>query len=856
MNQYRLPTAIVPSRYDIHLAPDLEAASFDGHETIALEVRELAEEIVLNAAELEIHSAQVEDGAGGRWTCAVRLDEATERLHLKPPQPLAPGNWHLSLSFRGTLNDRLRGFYRATSKDSNGQSRIMATTQFESTDARRAFPCWDEPSLKAVFALTLAIDPELKAVSNTRVQSESLENGRKVVRFADTIRMSTYLVALAVGRLAIPSEIMVGGTPTRVITLPGKEHLIGFAQAIGEHSLRYFEDYFDLAYPGDKLDHLGLPDFAAGAMENFGLVTYRDSALLLDEHASTLGERGYVADVIAHEISHMWFGDLVTMAWWNGTWLNEAFATFMAVKAVDVWRPEWDRWTEFGVSRALALDADGSHHTRPIEFPVESPADAKAMFDVLTYEKGGSVLRMLEQHIGEATFRDGVREYLRRHAYSNADTLDLWKALGEVAGKGVPELMHGWVFQPGYPLIDVRRGPGGLHLSQQRFTYLPSDERPEGAPVPDQRWIVPLQIRLHSAAGPTTVHHLLEGAGATLPAPADLGWALVNAGGNGFYRVRYSPDLLAELLGHLTELTALERFNLLNDTWALTQAGLFGIADFLDLTQRYQDETDRNVWTVLLGALGSLRNMIEADLEESFAAFVRQRLASAQARLGLLPDSAEDDLTRQLRGELLQALGILGEAIDVQRWAAELYSAGNEEGTVDADLWRAALAIRAHTGNESHFEEFFQRYESHPDPQEQRRARAALLEFRPEALVRRNLEQTLDGRYRVQDAPYQVMALLRHSHSRALAWQHLKSRWPEMREKYAEHSAQRIWEGSVELTRPQWEAEVREYVSRIKLDLGGKVVEQTLERLHAGVVMVLRETAALRDYLTSRFGSN
>jgi puromycin-sensitive aminopeptidase len=852
VNPHRLPTSIVPSRYDIRLAPDLEAASFEGQETIALEVLEPMEEVVLNAVELRIESAHVENGAGQRWTCAFRLDEASERLHLRPPQSLAPGSWRLSLTFRGTLNERLRGFYRIRYQDPGGQPRLLAATQFESTDARRAFPCWDEPSFKAVFSLTLAIDPDLAAVANTGVMSEAVENGRKVVGFADTMRMSSYLVAFAVGQLEIPPAKVVGRTPTRVITLPGKEHLIGFAQEIGEHSLRYFEDYFGLPYPGDKLDHIGLPGFAMGAMENVGLITYRDSALLLDAQNSALAERGYVADVIAHEISHMWFGDLVTMAWWNGLWLNEAFATFMAVKAVDAWRPEWERWTEFGVARALALDADGLHYTRSIEFPVESPTDAEAMFDVLTYEKGGSVLRMLEQHIGEATFRDGVREYLRRHAYSNADTLDLWKALGDVAGQEVPDLMHGWVFQPGHPLIDVRREPNGLHLHQQRFTYLPAEARPEGAPPPDQRWKVPLQIRLHSSGGPAAVRHLMDEAEVTLPTPADLRWAVVNAGGNGFYRVRYSPDMLGELLGHLTELTALERFNILNDTWALTQAGLFRIADFLDLTQRYQNETDRNVWTVLLRALGSLRNLIEVESEQPFAAFVRDRLASAAARLGVQPVSGENDLTRQLRGELLQARGTLGEAAEVQRWAAELYLAGNAGGTIDPDLWRAALTIRAHTGGESHYEEFFKRYESHPDPQEQRRARAALLAFRPEALVRRNLERTMDGRYRLQDAPYQVMASLMQPHSRGPAWEHLKRRWPEMMEKFPEFIFQWLWHGIIGLNRPEWEADVREYVARVKLDLGGKIVQQTLERLHVGVVMYQRETAALRDYLTAQ----
>jgi puromycin-sensitive aminopeptidase len=361
---------------------------------------------------------------------------------------------------------------------------------------------------------------------------------------------------------------------------------------------------------------------------------------------------------------------------------------------------------------------------------------------------------------------------------------------------------------------------------------------------------------LQSTEGPTTVRHLLQDVEAVLPAPADLRWAVVNAGGNGFYRVRYSPDLLEPLLDHLNELTALERFNLLNDTWALTKAGLSPIADFLDLTQRFQDETDRNVWTVLLGALGSLRNLIDPDLEPAFAAFVRDRLASAAARLGVLPVAGENELTRQLRGELLQGLGVLGQAHEVHHWAAELYSLGNAERKVDSDLWRAALTVRAHTGDESLFEEYFQRYESHPDPQEQRRARAALLAFRPEALVRRNLERTMDGRYRLQDAPNQVTAALMQPHSRGLAWQHLKARWPEMTEKFPRFIFQWVWLGVTELSRPEWEAEVREYVTRIKLDLGGKIVQQYLERLHVGVLMYQRETPALRDYLVSRFGSD
>ena len=855
MDPYRLPSSTVPSRYDIRLIPDLEAASFEGQVTIGLEVLQPAEEIVLNAAELKINSAQLEDATGERWPCAVRLDETTERLHLKPARQLTAGSWQLSLSFQGNLNDRLRGFYLIKYTDAEGRERTLAATQFASTDARRAFPCWDEPSFKSVFSLTLAVSPDLQAVANSPVLSEALEDGRRVIRYTDTIRMSTYLVAFAVGDLVFSPAVIAGQIPMRVISLPGKDHLKGFAQAIGAHSLSYFEDYFGLPYPGEKLDHLGVPDFAAGAMENLGLITYRDAALLLDEQASSLAERSWVADVVAHEVSHMWFGDLVTMAWWNGIWLNEAFATFMSVKAVDAWKPEWDRWTEFGVARAAALAIDGLHHTRPIEFPVVSPRDTEAMFDVLTYEKGGSVLRMLEQHIGEEVFRDGVREYLRRHAYSNAETHDLWKALGDVAGSDVPQIMQGWVFQPGYPLIDVRRERDGLHLSQQRFTYLPADERPEGAPPPDQRWKVPLQVRLHSRDNQTTVQYRLDETEAVLPAPPDLRMAVANAGGNGFYRVRYSPDLLAELLAQLPGLAALERFNLLDDSWALAQAGLVSMADFLDLTERYQNERDRNVWTVMLRVLRGLRNLIDDELTAAFAAFVRNRLAPASSRLGQQPAAGEDELTRQLRGELLEMLGTHGEAVEVQRWAAEVYSSASAGETVDADLWRAALTVHAHTGDEDLFEEVFRRYELGPDPQEQRRARSALLEFRPEPVVRRQLERTLDGRFRTQDAPYQLMSLLMQPHSRALAWEHLKSHWPEMKEKYPEFALQWIWRGIVELSRPEWEADVRDYVRRVGLDLGGKTLQQSLERLHVGAVMRQREAVPLRDYLVSRFSS-
>src|SRR5580765_2122049 len=603
---YRLPTMVVPSRYDIRLEPDLEAATFAGHETIAITVSEPVGEILLNAAELVIRSVSVQTTDGQTVEGSASLDETAERARLAFPSPIPPGEHRLTLTFTGILNDRLHGFYRSTYKDAAGASHTIAATQFEATDARRGFPCWDEPAFKAVFGVTLVIPEALVAVSNARVTGESPAGaGRKAVAFADTIRMSTYLVAFVVGDLEATDPVMVGATPLRVWCVPGKRHLARVAQQIGAFSLEFFEQYYGLPYPGDKLDMLAIPDFAAGAMENLGAITYRETALLVDEAAASHAERERVADVVAHEIAHMWFGDLVTMLWWNGIWLNEAFATFMELLAVDAWKPEWKRWVTFGVSRAAAMGVDGLINTRPIEFEVKAPKECEAMFDLLTYEKGASVLRMLEQHIGPEVFRDGVRLYLERHQFGNAETTDLWKALGEASRQPIPEVMDGWIFHPGYPLVSVEAEGQGLRLSQRRFTYLGEDAA--------GRWGIPVVLRAWVKRGIIEKHVLLDGDDLVVPLPAAPDWAIVNAGGHGFYRVSYAPPLLKKLSGALPRLSPIERFNLVSDGFALAQSGAMIAAEYLELSARFTEETDRNVWAAITGSLAYLNRVIAPE---------------------------------------------------------------------------------------------------------------------------------------------------------------------------------------------------------------------------------------------------
>ena len=862
MDHFRLPRSVVPGRYEIRLEPDLPSGTFAGAETIEVMVREPVSEIVLNAAELTIQEVTIQDSRGAVLKGTAALEEETERARLRFPETLGPGPWRLSLAFTGILNDKLRGFYRSrvkVSRPSPGEGAgaadgsdetLLAVTQFEATDARRAFPCWDEPAFKAVFQATLVIEEGLTAISNTRVVSEEPipGTGRKAVRFAPTIRMSSYLVAFVVGRLVATEAALVDGTPIRIWCAPGKMPLARFAQAVATFSLRFFQEYYGLPYPGDKLDLIAIPDFAFGAMENLGAITFRETALLVDERAATHAELARVADVVAHEIAHMWFGDLVTMAWWNGLWLNEAFATFMEMLAVDAWKPEWQRWVSFGVSRAAALEVDGLISSRAIEFEVVAPKDAEAMFDVLTYEKGGAVLRMLEQYLSPAVFREGVRRYLADHQFGNAETSDLWMALGGTANQPIPAIMDGWIFRPGYPMLTVRSENGGRRLcfSQRRFTYLNSE-----ADASDL-WQVPINFRVTVNGAIHNLRLLLSAGEDHVELPGRLDWVVANEGGHGFYRLRYAADLLERLADRPFEILApVERFNLINDAWASALAGLSPVEEFLDLTARLKDETDRNVWTALLASLAYLNRVITPDDRPLMEALVRDRLGPTVARLGFAPAPGESELTRQLRGELLRAMGTLGNDAAVQARARDLCVGFRDDpSAADPNVLAALIAILAHTGGEAEYIEFLGKFKRAQTPQEEQRYLYSLAGFRDAALFRKTLQLTVNGEVRTQDAPYLVRSLLMSVHARELAWQFVKEHWETMERQYPLGGLRRMCEGITALATPALETDVREFFTSRNISLGGKTLAQYLEQLRIAVAFREREAVGLATYLS------
>jgi puromycin-sensitive aminopeptidase len=723
----------------------------------------------------------------------------------------------------------------------------LAATQFEATDARRAFPCWDEPDFKAVFATTLVVDPHFTAISNSSIASESIESRKKVVRFRDTIKMSTYLVAFVVGRMEATEPVWVGKTPLQLWTVPGKQPLTPFGQDIAAASLKFFEDYYGMPYPGDKLDLLAIPDFASGAMENLGAITFRETALLVDRQTGTHAELERVADVVAHENAHMWFGDLVTMSWWNGLWLNEAFATFMEMLAVDAWKPEWKRWETFSVARAAAFSVDGLVSTRPIEYPVRAPKDADAMFDILTYEKGASVLRMLEQHIGAQVFRDGVRQYLRTHAYANADTKDLWTALGAVAHQPVPELMNGWIFQPGFPLVTAEVRGQELRLSQQRFTYLKQE------PESKQLWQVPLQIRLMIGDRIERRRLLLTDRETTIGIPDGVTSLFVNEGGHGFYRVHHRAPLLQQLLDQgLDRLAAIERFILVSDAWATTLAGVTALPEYLRLTAHFKGERDKNVWAVLLDSFSFLDRIISSGDRPALEAFVCELMKPAVNELGWDPKPRESDLLRQLRGDLLGALGKLGDDAATQHEAAERYRRYRKDpATVDSNVVPALVAILAHTGDEARYDEFLELYRTASTPQEERRYLFSLASFRHAELLARTLARTINGEIRTQDAPFIVGALLTNVYGRELAWEFVKTNWDHMDRLFPKQGLRRMCGGIVGLATPALEQDVRQFFTSRKIDLGGKTLEQYLEQLRIAVSFLEREGRTLQATLVN-----
>ena len=834
---FRLPTDCKPVRYSAHLAPDLENGAFEGRMETEIRLDAPRREIHLHAVGLTVARARarVQDRA---LKAAVSSDAESETVTLRFEEDLPKGSAMLDLAWSGKFSPGLRGLYRAGP---------LAVTQFEAADARRVFPCFDEPAFKARWSLQLVGLPDgAAAISNGAPLKDQKEpGGGRTVQFAETPPLSSYLVAVCIGKLASSPEQKARAYPVRTWAVPEKQALTAFGQEVACAVLPLLEDYFGQPYAYGKVDQIGVPDFEAGAMENAACITYREVALLLDPKTAPLNVQKRVAEVITHELSHQWFGNLVTMVWWDDLWLNEAFATWMAYKIVDQWRPKWRVWMDFEVGKGAALHLDALKSSHPIRAEIRNAEEAGESFDAITYEKGGAILRMIEGYLAEEKFREGIRLYMRRHRESNATADDLWGALAEASGQPILELANGWIRQTGYPLVTLREEGGKLRISQRRFF---SD--PQAAPEPTQ-WLVPLVLRVDGRERRV----LLRSQEETIDLGGKASWVLANAGARGFYRAAYEPELLKRLVAALPELRPEERMSLISDQWALVRAGAVKLEALLQLISGLKNEEDHTVLDEAVGRLSYLEHRAVADPDRpALQSFIRALFAGSGADLGWDPRPGEDDERRLRRAAVLRALALVARDPASVEAAIERYRRHlKEPQALDPNLLDIVVATAARNADEQRFEEIRARAAAELDPAAKRRYLHALAMVEHPKLVQRAVDLALDPFVQMQDFASYLGTLLGNRATRDAGWRLMRERWSEVRKKGdSPMILRRLVEALGSLPERKQLEEVEKFLADQELSPARQAVAQTLERLRADVALRERLLPEVSAFLRER----
>ncbi|PTL83050.1 M1 family metallopeptidase [Vitiosangium sp. GDMCC 1.1324] len=830
---FRLPLSIRPRRYAATLTLDMDAKAFSGQQTIELNLEKPSNEIILHAIALQLGEVTFRAANGKSFKpTELRPVQESETVVLRFGEQLPSGAGTLDVAWTGRFTEGLRGLYSAGK---------VAATQFEAADARRLFPCFDEPAFKARWALTVRVPPGLTTLANGALVKDEPDGKLRKLTFAETEVLSSYLVALVCGPLVGTPEEKVQGIPVRTWALPEKQHLARFGQDAALAALPRLQDYFGLPYAFGKVDQVGIPDFEAGAMENAGLITYREIALLLDPATAPLSVQKRVAEVVTHELAHQWFGNWVTMVWWDDLWLNEAFATWMAYKIVDSWKPDWRVWLDFDAGKAAALGLDALRSTHPIRGEVHNAHEAGESFDLITYEKGGAVLRMIEGFLGEEAFREGMRQYMRTHARSNAVADDLWKALANASSQPVLELANAWIGQSGYPLVSVALDGRTVTLSQRRYYSEPGVQSGE-------RWPVPMVLRYADSSGVREQRVLLrEGqAKVTLEGSGEVKWLSANAGSTGFYRVQYDAQALERLSANLQALAPAERISLLADQWALARSGQASVAAFLDLASRFGAEEDDAVLDELVGRLAYVEGrLVEGADQERFRRWVEKLLGAGLKKLGWDSAPGESDRVKLRRAALVRAVGGVArspEALAEARPRVERMLSGDKTA-LEPNLLDAAVGMVARSGDRALYEKVLAKMPGEPDPATQRRYLMALTAFEDPALATEAQKLFFTDKVKMQDVASFITGLMSNRTGRDAWWADTQKRWKDVlaRTGGAPMLLRRVVEAMGALRERKQLDEARKLLTAQPVEEAKQAMGQTLERLEQDVA--LRERA-------------
>jgi aminopeptidase N/puromycin-sensitive aminopeptidase len=868
----RLPQDVLPQHYALTFTPDLANATFQGDEVIEVQLQKPTSSITLNSAEIQFQKATVSQGASSQ-DARVSLDPDKEQATLTVGAPLAAGAAAIHIQFTGILNDKLRGFYLSKTK-----FRRYATTQFEATDARRAFPSFDEPAFKATFDITLIIDAGDTAISNGRIVSDRKGpiEGKHTLKFSTTPKMSTYLVAMAVGDLQC-NQGEADGIPIRVCGTPDKAPLGLVAVQYAQEILKFYDQYYGIQYPYGKLDIVGLPDFEAGAMENTAAIFYRESLLFIDDKNSSVDSHALVFEVLAHEMAHQWFGDLVTMKWWDNIWLNEGFATWMEKKPAQTLHPEWNSMLEAVKDTNGALSVDSLRNTHPIRATANTPDQINEMFDSISYEKGAAVLRMIESYLSPEVFRRGVNAYLKKFAYSNATAEDFWTTMAQSSGRPVDKIMPTFVNLPGEPLVKVqvacvtppaqpvskkksRRSRRVIQphpkteitLSQQRFFVDPNESGT--TTQASSLWLIPVCIKTDDNK---PFCQLLAEKQQVVPVVGCASWVFTNVNAVGYYRTQYSPEDFHKLTtAALSGLSAAERMSLIQDEAALIRSGSEKIGSLLDLVSALGSEQERYIAESYMPALRLVNDYLVTDADrESFHAWVRAIFRPMMTKLGWTPTAGESPDTRSLRADVVGILGKIGEDRDVIAQSTAL--ARNylqNPNSVDATLASTILEVAARYGDSALLNEYIASFPRMTSPEEFYNVGFALAEFRG-PLAERVLQLAVSPDMRNQDAPHLIAAVLHNPADTNVAWSWIKAHWSEVESKFTAASGAEIVDATGSFCDAQSRDDMQQFFSQHKVASAEGVLKRTVEVVNACINYRSHQQSNLAAWLGQHAGA-
>ena len=762
-----------PLNYKLTFEPDLKKFTFDGLESISINCKKSVNIITMNCAELKIKSCIVKSGKK-IIKSTPKINEKREELQIKLGKKIR-GLCTVDLEFEGILNDRLLGFYRSKYQQ-NGKTKYLATTQFEAADARRAFPCWDEPEAKATFEISIITDNKFTAISNMPIKTKKKTGNKTTYNFQKTPLVSTYLIYLGVGEFEYLTG-KAGKIQIRVVTTKGNTSRGKFSLELGKKLLTSYEKYFGIKFPLPKLDLIAVPDFAAGAMENWGAITFRETILLYDPKTSSTRTKQFIAEVISHEIAHMWFGNLVTMKWWNDLWLNESFATFMATKFVDKFYPEWDLWNQF-VEDAMnvAMGLDSLKTTHPIDVKVNSPAEIREIFDAISYDKGGCVLRMLENYVGEPNFQKGLKKYLSDFKYKNAEGQDLWDAIGKASKMPVTAMINTWLKQPGFPLVEINQDGNNLKIKQKRY-LLESDKK-----FSKGLWSIPLSLGLEKETSKT----LFSKKSMSVKLPKNTIGFVANYGRKGFYRVKYDEGILLDLkmLVDQKRIPPIDRWAIQNDLFSLCVSGDEQVRNYLDFSDAYFDEDSYLASVNVAHNLASLyfRAFDEKFIEEirSYAINYFRKILS---NLGWEPQKSDKHTDALLRTFTIAVLGKMNDDSVTDEAIRKYQKFLKSPSSLSPDLIETICSIAAWNGNSKTFAELKKLYTNAKTMEEKLRFLGAMCGFQDKKLLVKTLNFSQTPEVRSQNMQLPIMKVAGNPYGEKVLWPWLKKNWKNINKK-------------------------------------------------------------------------